>query len=128
MREATMPSGKILQVAPAPFADAKALYQALLREMKSVAIGTGTDTQSIFKDLFCVGFSSREIESALWPCMQRCLYNGLKIDVGTFEPVECRQDYMKVCMEVAKENVGPFGSALYAEFKLAMGILDAFQT
>lgn len=120
MREVKMPSGATLKVAPAPFAAAKALYQAVLEETKHVPIGSKTEMASVYKDLICIGFSSPKIEAALWECFKRCTYNGgkgdLKVDADTFEPVEARNDYLTACMEVAKENIHPFVKSLYAEY------------
>jgi hypothetical protein len=75
---------------------------------------------TLYKDLFCVGFASPEIEGSIWECMKRCTLNtgagDLKIDADTFEPVARRDDYVKVCVEVVRENVLPFFKSLYAEY------------
>lgn len=118
-RKLKLPSGAELEVQPAPFADAKALYQAILEEGKHVHVSE--NMESAIKDMFCVGLSSKKIEKALESCMQRALYEGQKITEATFEPVERRQDYLVVCLEVAKENIEPFTKSLYAQFK---GTLD----
>lgn len=121
MKECKLPSGATLKITPSPFAISKSLYQAILKEAKGIAVGSGTEMASLYKELFCIGFSSPEIEKALWECFKRCTYNGgngdLRIDESTFEPVEARADYMTVCMEVAKENVGPFVNSLFAEYQ-----------
>lgn len=115
-KELTLPSGAVLKIQPAPFAEAKALYQAILEEVKHVQISATSDMTSVFKDLACIGFSSRKIEQALDQCFKRCLYNNLKIDKDTFEPVEAREDYIVVCVAVTKENITPFGKSLMQEF------------
>lgn len=119
MKEVKLPTGAVLKVTPAPFADAKALYQAVLDEVKPLSIA-GKPEVEMYKDLFCAGFSSKKIEAALWECFKRCQYcdqrGDLKIDKDTFEPVESRDDYLTVCMEVAKENLAPFVKSLYAEY------------
>lgn len=118
MREVVLPSGATLKVTAAPFAASKALYQALLRELRGV---DASSYSALLQQVFCSGFSSPEIEACLWECFKRCSYDGgagdLKIDKDTFEPLERRQDYMDVCIEVAKENVLPFVNRLYAEFQ-----------
>lgn len=120
MRKDTMPSGAVLEVGIAPFAVAKALYQAVLRELRHISIGTGKpDMAELWKDVFCVGFASNEIEEAIKPCLARCLYDGEKITDASFEPEDRRQDYMQVLMEVAKDNIGPFAKALFATWKKA---------
>lgn len=120
MKEVKCPSGAILKIQPAPFETARALYQAVLEEAKSIAIGSKTEMASVYKDLFCVGFSSKKIEGCLWECFKKCTYSGtgadLKIDKDTFEPISARQDYMTVCIAVAKETIDPFVKSLYAEY------------
>lgn len=121
MREVKLPSGAVLVVNAAPFADSKKLYQAILKEMKVVHVNydkeTNLDFANALKDSFCVGFSSTQIEDCLWECLKRCTYNGDKITNDTFEPTTAREDYSDVCLEVTKENVLPFGKSLYAKFK-----------
>jgi hypothetical protein len=128
MKEIKLPSGNILRIVPAPFAVSKALYQAVLREMKGVALDSKMELSTLYKDLFCVGFSSREIEACLWECFKRCTYDcgkgDLKIDDSTFEPTETREDYLVICMEVAKENILPFGKSLFAEYQKALNEME----
>ena len=127
-KEIELPSGAQLKVQPASFADSKSLYQAILEEAKSFSIGNGTEITSLVKDLFCAGFSSKKVEAALWTCMQRCIYvserGELKIDKDTFEPIESREDYMPVCIEVAKANILPFVKGLYAEYQRALAMTE----
>lgn len=129
MREIKMPSGATLKVAPSPFAISKALYQALLKEAKGIVISSKTEIPALYKDLFCTALSSPEIEKCLWECMKYCLYDGgkgdLKIGEETFEPIEARDDFMSVCMEVAKENVLPFGKSLYAEYQRILATMPS---
>lgn len=122
--EIKMPSGAILKVQVAPFADAKDLYQALLRDLKHIEVSTKVEIASLYRDLFCHGFSSQGIESTLWTCFARCTLDGSKIDKDTFEPVERRGDYVQVCIEVAKANVFPFVKSLYAEYQKYSATLE----
>ncbi len=128
IKEIKLPSGAILKIQVSPFAVSKALYQALLRELKLVPVDTKTEMASLFKDVFCIGFASQAIELCVWECFKRCTYNAgngdLKIDDQTFEPVERRDDYMKVCVEVARENVLPFAKSLYAEYVSAQAMAE----
>lgn len=128
MREVKLPSGAILKVAPSPFKDSKALYQALLKEGRGIQFSTKTELASVYKDIFCIGFSSEEVEKCLWACMKRCIYNDgkgdLKIDDSTFESIAARDDYMRVCLEVAKENVMPFIQSLYAEYQHIIATIE----
>lgn len=120
-KDIKLPSGAILKIQASPFAIAKDLYQILLHEMKSIEINSKMQMMNVYKDLFCIGYSSPSVEAALWKCFERCTYNSgagdFRITEDTFEPVKNREDYMTVCMEVAKENVAPFGKSLYAEYK-----------
>lgn len=116
-KEVILESGKKLSITVAPFGQSRALYQAMLDEAKGVKVMSTTDLDvNFFKDLFCVGLSSKKIEAALDECMKRAVYDGRKIDADTFEPVEARADYLQVCFEVAQENVAPFTSALMRKF------------
>lgn len=117
MREVNLPSGAKLVIQLAPFAASKALYQAVLEEGARIKIDSGDLTDAnMFKDVFCTALSSKKIESALWECMKRCTYNGLKIDAETFEKEDARQDYVDTCLEVAKDNIHPFVKHLYARY------------
>lgn len=126
MTEVDLPSGAKLRIQPAPFKDSRALYQAILEEAKVLKLDPKTEIDvNLFKDLFCVGVSSKKIESCLWECMKVVRYNELKIDADTFEKVEAREDYLTVCFEVAKENVLPFMKNLYAKYAPMLGVLKS---
>jgi len=131
MREVTLPSGAILRLGVAPFAVAKALYQALLKELKEIPISTKEELGTVYQKLFCTGFSSTVVEDALKECFKASLYDGrdgkgaLRISDDTFEPENRRQDYMKVCVEVAKENINPFAKSLYAEFQTVLAMTES---
>lgn len=118
MAEMGLPSGAKLKIQPAPFAESKALFQAILEEMASLKLDMEAEIDGNFlKDLFCVGLSSKKIDAALAPCVRRCLYNGQKITDDLFEDEKARGDYIDVIYEVAKENVLPFTKSLYAQYK-----------
>lgn len=128
-RDVTLPSGAVLKVHSASFAESKALYQALMDEVKGVSFNGKADLGNALKDVLSIAVSSKKIEAALWVCMARCIYNSgagdLKIDQDTFEPVKARGDYTAICKEVMEENVGPFAKGLYAEFQRIMAMIDA---
>jgi hypothetical protein len=124
MKEVKMPSGAILKIQLAPFADSKALYQAVLEEVKGLKIDASQNIDvNLFKDIFCAGFSSKKIESALNKCMEKVLYNDLRISDDTWEKVSAREDYMIACFEVVKENLLPFTKSLSAQYALVLGQL-----
>lgn len=114
MKVIQMPSGAILKVGPAKFSEAKALYQAVLGEAKNLNVTSKTEIAVLVKDVLCSAYTSPVIDKALWDCFKYCIYGdkNLKIDQDTFEPVENREDYMLVCMEVAEENLRPFSKSL----------------
>ncbi len=131
MKEITLKSGAILKITLSPFAESKALYQALLEEFKTLNVGGERQLVQLFKDLVCTGFSSKKVEQCLEICLKRCTYNnfpgveiGSKIDKDTFEPEANRQDYIPVCIEVVKENVMPFLKGLFAEYRQFSAIVD----
>lgn len=128
-REIKLESGAILKVAPSSFAASKALYQAVMKELKDS--DDRSNVRMLIKDFICISFSSPLIESCLKECFKRCtLDSGLgdmKIDDSTFEPVERRNDYVRVCVEVAKENISPFMNSLYAECLPLLAMIDATQ-
>lgn len=126
-REIALPSGAVLKVAPAPFAASKALYQAVMLELRSIPFNGKEDRADLIKNFFCAGCASQAIEVCLAECLKRCTYNDAKIDNDTFEPTERRQDYLTVVLEVAKENIGPFVNSLYAEFQKLMAIVESIQ-
>ncbi len=112
-----LPSGAELEITMAPFAVAKALYQACADEMRTLKLDMQADVDGNFwKDLFCAGVSSKKIEVALDKCLERCTYNSLKINGDTFEPEDARQDYLTVCYEVTRENVHPFMKSLFVQY------------
>ncbi len=117
MKEITLSEGAVLKIGPAPFEASKNLFQALLDEAKAVKLDPTAEVDvNLYKDLFCIGLSSKKIESALKPCLEKCLYNGLKIDASTFEDVKAREHYLDICFEVTKENVAPFTKTLMQKY------------
>lgn len=123
--EIALPSGAKLSIQLAPFAVAKNLFQALLKEMKGLEISTKGELEVLALKAFALGYSSPTVELALWACLERCRYNGAKIDKDTFEPVLARGDYIKVCAEVVKSNVGPFMKNLLAELSAGIAMAES---
>jgi hypothetical protein len=124
MIEIDLPSGAILKITLAPFSDSKALYQAILEEMKEIDFQAGSEIASLFKNISCAALSSKKIEKCLEVCFKRCTYDSgagdLKIDAQTFEKEEHRQDYITVCSAVIEANIMPFMKSLLAEFRRFM--------
>lgn len=129
MKEIKLQSGALLKISHTPFSESKALYQAVLEEMKSIKLATGAELGDLIKDIFCIGFSSKKVEAALDVCFKRCTYsngNGdLKIDDKTFESESAREDYSMVCIEVIQENISPFMKGLFAGFKRVSAMMPS---
>lgn len=111
-----LPSGAILEVTMSDFATSKALYQVISKELKGVKFESADRVEQMFKDIFCVAISSVEIEKAVWECMKRATYDGIKITPDTFESEKAREDYLEVLFEVTRVNTLPFMKNLYAKF------------
>lgn len=120
MMEVSLPSGAILKMMDTPFKVSLALNEAVIEEMKGIHFSSETEMLAIYKDLFCTGFSSKKIKDCLWKCFERCTYNSgngdFRITEATFEPLDARQDYADICMEVAKYNILPFVKSRSAKF------------
>lgn len=117
MKEVKLPSGRLLKVQVAPFADSKALYMALLEEAKGLKLDPHAEVDAnFFKDIFCVGFSSKKIEACINKCSERALIDDSKISPDSFEQVEHRDDYITTIFEIAQENIQPFMKSLSASF------------
>lgn len=119
-------SGAELKITLGSFTESKALYQACFEELKGLKLDPTAEVDvNLWKDLFCAALCSKKIEDALWKLMQRCTYNGLKIDGDTFEPEGARGDYMEVSYEVGKANILPFVKSLSAELSPVLEKLKA---
>lgn len=124
-KEISLPSGAKLVANAAPFSEAKKLWQACAKELATVKIQASTELDvNFFKNLFCLAISSDEIEAALTPCLRRCLYAGSKIDDGTFEAEDARQDYLMVVGEVIKANVLPFSKGLLSKLGIDLKAME----
>lgn len=127
MKAVKLSSGAELKIGVVPFPDAKVLLQTFLEEAKTVQIAGWDSHYNLVKDVFCVALSSRKLEAALWPCMERSLYNGVKVDAALFENVKVREDFIEVCYLVAQETLQPFTKSLYARFKEIFAQIEKFQ-
>lgn len=124
LRTKKLPSGAVLSMNVAPFKDAKALYQALLRELRGISLKADTEFAELWKNLYTAGFSSKEVEEALVACMGWCTYDAgkgkQKLSMEVFEDEKARGDYEDVCIALVEINVLPFASRLYAQYKLLL--------
>ncbi len=132
-----LPSGATLAIQIAPFVEAKALYQAVAAELQAVRLSFDS-VEAMLLQTVAAAVASPRIDAALSRCLTRCTYKapgdvaGMRIDGDTFEAVERRCDYMPALQEVAKDNLGPFVSGLFADFakgaSIAAGILKSTQS
>lgn len=99
------PSGAIAVINITSFEEANNLKKAVERELLTC------DLNDPFK-LALIVDSSDAVEAALWPCLNRCLYNGQKIIKSTFNDAEARKDYHAIAVECARINIGPFVESL----------------
>jgi len=123
-KKITLPSGKILEIDLAPFADANALNKALAKELKQLKLDKDTELNDpeFIKNIFCSVVSSDELMSAIFNCFKRCLYNNAKITNDTFESEEARGDYFVICKEVMIETCRPFTVSLLSQFEGILGV------
>lgn len=126
MKTVMLPSGAKLDITVSPFGISKNLYQAVVEEAKNVKANSEDSIFNLGKDIVCTLLSSQKVEAALNECMKRVVYNGKRVDSDTFEPVETREDYIPVCIEVAKENINPFMKHLYAQYSPVWEKLKGF--
>jgi hypothetical protein len=123
----TLPSGSKLEITPLPYLKAWGVSQDVLKEIKKLELDISTlktiDFQNLmavdaltFTGPLCEILASERILEAAKTCMERCTYNGLKIDSDTFEKIEARQDFLPVVFSVLKENISPFFANLFSFF------------
>lgn len=117
--EKTLDSKAVVQINMAPFGVSHRLLQAVMREVGVVRLSEGE--QEFAKNIVVRLISSPEVESILWECMGRCLYNGQKITKDTFESEQNRGDYLVVSKEVLEVNLIPFLSNLGSLLKTTLG-------
>lgn len=138
----TLPSGTHIEITIGSFQESHRLFKAVVKELGAVKLSagvTGLDIDRLdiknmdasalepIKNLICNLIISDEVESALWPCMQRgeCTMNGKKqkINMQAFE--ENRGDFYLIAKEVLWFNLSPFlsnlGSLLKTESPLKPG-------
>lgn len=119
MKEYKLPSGKLMKYNISSFENGKELYQAVLRECRTLDISTETELkEKLMIQIGMLAFSSKVIEKAIWDCFDKVIIDGEKLDKDYFKPEENRQDYFAVLVEIAKANIAPFLKGLYAQFSV----------
>jgi len=125
MAELKTHSGAIAEINPAPFKDAMALKNAIVRELAKAGVDLQVlianekdsnpnykvDLKSIISAVLSVD-SSESVTAALFECLERCSYNGEKITTRTFETDAARGDYYQIVFECIQANLLPFFTGL----------------
>jgi hypothetical protein len=126
MKEITLPSGKKAKITPSSFADSKAVYQALIKELRNIEINPKDEVNVNFiKGLFCSLITSDEIEATVLKCAERVEYAGERVvNTDIFDSEDGKMDYFPLMREVAMVNIAPFTKSLFAEFENLGGLVE----
>ena len=108
--EKVLASGSKLQLSLCSFDEGTKLMKAVTRELKNtpILLGDAVLNFNTIKNVATILIGSDEIEAALWPCMQRGTYNGLKINKDLFEDEKVRADYIPILKETLVFSLSPF--------------------
>lgn len=127
MKEVRLPSGAVLKIGSIPFDPSNELKKAVMVKVLQIPITSKNEVLNVSKDMLCLLLSDERVEQCLWKCMERCLYSDsrgeLKIDKGTFEPFDCRQDFIDVQAAVAEECLMPFSKGLFALLQRVLALV-----
>jgi hypothetical protein len=123
METKTMPSGAVLEMTMAPFAEGHALLKAVSREIEGIKLDL-KDVDPI-KNFIARMIYSDSVERALKPCLDRCIYNKQRINDQLFEDPKSRGDYLAVVKEVLVHNLTPFIGNLSSMFKDITEVVSA---
>ena len=123
-KEFVLPSGAKLLVNIAPFEDADALKNAILKaakdlkmteEILNLELSTLRNDASAITQLMGTlinAATSSEIKDAVFRCAARASYENRKVNTALFDDPEvgeqAREDYYAICMRLAEVNVLPF--------------------
>lgn len=114
----TLASEKELVITIGSFQEAKDLWMAVNKEMKTLSLNPDVDIDTnLIKDVFCLANSSKEIDEKLKPLIARCMYDKQKINDDLFKSSEAREDYLEIIEHVAIENLRPFVKGLVRKYK-----------
>ena len=119
----TLSSGSLLVVTPAGFKEAHDLFKVVAKEVSLIDF----ENDTVGKLDLCLT-SSEAVGAALWPCMNRATYNGLRISPELFENDEARSDFLIVAKEVLVFNLTPFLKGLGSHYVILFQKLLDIQT
>ena len=128
----TLDSGATLEVTMASFEVGHKLLKCVMREVEGVKLSLGVKAKTL-QDFFAMEINdealntlknvvtrligSDTIDEALWPCMERALYNNQRVSRDLFEDERNRADYLVVAKEVLLFNLSPFLKNLSSLFQ-----------
>lgn len=142
--EYTLPSGAKLYASVAPWADIKALHDALLDEIRGKGVGE-LDLVALQKayeggnpegfnhlvDKMMGLLASKPIEEAVFKCAEKALYrpdgeeSSVRVTRALFDDPKLRErvreDYYAICLGVGGVNLRPFVKALFSALKARAG-------
>ncbi len=122
-RDITLESGAKLHITRAPFVDAMALQNALIKSNKGVPLPNNPLNMEIgdLKDAVISAAASEDVREQLDKCMGRCTYNNMRISPELFDDPKmgdtARQDYYLIVWRVIEVNCGPFFFHLFSKWK-----------
>jgi hypothetical protein len=101
----TLKSGTKLEMTMGSFEESHRLMKAVAKELEGIPLDSPL---KILSSVTLRALSSEAIEAALWPCMNRCLYNDRHINKELFQDEKIREDFVEVAKEVLDYNLAPF--------------------
>lgn len=121
-------SGKKLEIDIAPLEVGLSLYRAIINECKNAGLDLTVADDTTLMDLLMKNkeallniISSETVLEAIKDCCPKVLYDKQRFNMGLFEKVENRKDFLAVMAIVGLENIRPF-------FAEPHTILDAIQS
>ena len=122
-------------ISASPFIDASELRDALLKSIKGIQVSPEllkTDVTAM-KDALIEASTSPEVRVALFKCLERATYDGVRVNVGLFDDPQlgerAREDYYNMAWKAVEVNCLPFlrriSSLLKAGFEKAPSVSPA---
>lgn len=91
------------------------LKNAIVRELTNSNL-TLEDLEGFNAYAMQVLDSSEAVYRAVFECLERCTYNGIKINEDLFENVSYRPDYYEIIVNCLEVNLRPFFKSLNSMF------------
>lgn len=110
----TLPSQAKLHVTVVPFKDAMALTKSLMKAASGIQLARNPLDMdvTVLKDAMIAAATSEEVETAVFRCLERCTYEGIRVTPDLFNDKDlgekARADYFSICGKVVEVNCAPF--------------------